>query len=170
MDVWDAIRTKRAVRKFTDQPLPDDVARRILDAGRRSQSSKNTQPWHFIVVRGRATLEALSKTGNSLGHVAGSAMCVVLVTEAPSDGFAKIMFDVGQSASYMQLAAQEMSVGSCLGTIYQPDQVRALLGIPEDKQAMFVISFGYSVPDPERKGAGKAGRRPFDEVVHWDRW
>jgi len=170
MDVWDAIRTKRAVRRFTGQPLPQDVAERILDAGRRSQSSKNTQPWHFIAVRDRAALEALSKTGNSMGHVAGSAMCVVLVTEAPSDGFAKIMFDLGQSASYMQLAAQEMGVGSCLGTIYQPDQVRALLGFPEDRHASFVISFGYPAPDPERKGAGKSGRRPFDEVVHWDRW
>lgn len=170
MDVWDAIRTKRAVRKFTDQPLPDEVAGRILDAGRRSQSSKNTQPWHFIAVRDRATLEALSKTGDFMGHVAGAAMCVVMVTATPSDGYAKILFDVGQSASYMQLAAQEMGVGSCLGTIYRPDQVRALLGHPADMQATFVISFGYPAPDPERKGAGKAGRRKLDEVVHWDKW
>jgi nitroreductase len=168
MDVWDAIRTKRAVRKFTDQPLPQEVAERILDAGRRSQSSKNTQPWHFIAVRDHVTLEALSKTGDFMGHVAGSALCVVMVTA--SDGAAKVMFDVGQTAAYMQLAAQGMGVGSCLGTIYHPDQVRTLLGHPADMQATFVISFGYPAPDPERRGAGKAGRRAFDEVVHWDRW
>ncbi len=170
MNVWDAIRTKRAVRKFTDQPLPDDVIQRILDAGRRAQSSKNSQPWHFVAVRDRSLLEALSKTGDFMGHVAGAALCVVMVTEAPSDSLAKVLFDVGQSASYMQLAAQELGVGSCLGTIYRPEQVRALLGLPADKHALFVISFGYPAPDQGRQGAGKAGRRPFDEVVHWDRW
>lgn len=170
MDVWDAIRTKRAVRKFTDQPLSDDVAERILDAGRRSQSSKNTQPWHFIAIRDRATLEALSKTGDWMGHVAGAAMCVAIVTAAPSDGYAKIMFDCGQAATYMQLAAQGMGIGSCLGSVYQPERARALLGYPPDMHVAFVISFGYPAPDPQRQGAGKAGRRVFEEVVHWERW
>jgi nitroreductase len=170
MDVWDAIRSKRAVRVFTDQPLPEEAVERILDAGRRSQSSKNTQPWHFIAVRDRDTLQALSKTGDFMGHVAGSALCVVILTLPPGDGFAKVMFDAGQSASYMQLAAQELGIGSCLGTVYHPDQVRDILGHPQDMHAAHVISFGYPAPDPNRKGAGKAGRRPFDEVVHWDKW
>ena len=51
MNVSDAIRLKRAVRKFQDKPLPDDVIHAILNAGRRSQSSKNTQAWQFIAIR-----------------------------------------------------------------------------------------------------------------------
>lgn len=170
MNVWDAIRTKRAVRHFTDEPLPEDVARQILDAGRRSQSSKNSQPWQFIAVRDRDTLQKLSQMGEWLGHVAGAALCVVILTPTESDRELWHMFDAGQSASYMQLAAQELGVGSCLGTIYQAEATRDLLGFPADWQARLLISFGYPDPSHERKGMGKEGRHDFDEVVHWDKW
>jgi nitroreductase len=171
MDVWEAIRSKRAIRHFTDQPLPQEVAERILDAGRRSQSSKNSQPWHFIAIRDRATLQQLSTMGDWLGHVAGAALCVVILTPAEDDGRAAWhMFDAGQSAAYMQLAAQELGVGSCLGSIYQPQAVRDLLGFPPEWQARLLISFGYPDPGHERRGLGREGRRPLDEVVHWDRW
>ncbi|MBN2147484.1 MAG: nitroreductase family protein [Anaerolineales bacterium] len=56
MNVSEAIRLKRAVRKFTDQPLPEEVILAILNAGRRAQSSMNTQPWHFIAITDKATL------------------------------------------------------------------------------------------------------------------
>lgn len=169
MDVWEAIRTKRAVRKFTDEPLPEDVANRIVDAGRRSQSSKNSQPWHFVAVRNRDTLQKLSTMGDYMGHVAGSAMCVAIVLPTDNDRTIWHYFDAGQSASYMQLAAQEMGVGSCLGTVYKPDEVRALLGLPNDQEVRIVISFGY--PQPEEPRPAKAGgRRTMDDVVHWDKW
>jgi len=169
MEVWEAIRSKRAVRKFTDQPLANNAVERILDAGRRSQSSKNVQPWHFIAIRDRDTLQKLSKQGDFLGHVAGSTLCVVIAASTPYD-LPKVMFDIGQCASYMQLAALEVGVGSCLGTIYDAEGTRALLGIPDDVQVQMLISFGYPAFDPDRKGAGKAGRKPLNDVVHWDKW
>lgn len=169
MDVWDAIRQKRAVRDFTDEPLPDDVVERILDAGRRSQSSKNSQPWDFIVIRDRERLQQVSHLGDWMGHVAGAAMCVAILTPPPGDRFAWHMFDIGQAASYMQLAALELGVGSCLGTVYKPEEARELLGFPEDKWLTIAISFGYpaeAAPSKPRKGK----RRPFDDVVHWETW
>ncbi|MCB9453144.1 MAG: nitroreductase family protein [Anaerolineaceae bacterium] len=169
MQVWDAIREKRAVRHFQEKPLPDEAMHRILDAGRRSQSSKNSQPWDFIAIRDRETLQKLSTMGNFLGHVAGAALCVAIVTPVPGERFAWHMFDTGQAASYMQLAALEIGVGSCLGTVYQPDAARELLGFPEDKLITIVISFGYPA-DEARQGLGKAGRRDFEDVIHWDRW
>ena len=57
MNVFDAIRLKRAVRKFKDEPLPEETILAILNPGRRAQSSKNTQPWHFIAVIDKATLK-----------------------------------------------------------------------------------------------------------------
>jgi nitroreductase len=169
MDVWEAIRSKRAVRQFRPEPLTEDEVRRILDAGRRSQSSKNSQPWHFIAVRDRDTLRQLSQMGDWLGHVAGAALCVVICIPVENDRTIWHFFDTGQSAAYMQLAAQELGIGSCLGTIYQPDAVRALLGFPADLQARLLISFGYPAEDLP-PGKGKAGRRGLDDVVHWDRW
>lgn len=168
MDVWDTIRAKHAVRQFTDQPLPDDVVTRILDAGRRSQSSKNTQPWYFIAIRDRDTLQKMSTTGDYMGHVAGAALCVAIALPVANDRSIWNFFDAGQSASYMQLAAQELGVGSCLGTVYKPDEVRALLGMPDDLEVRMVISFGY--PHADHRPAKMGGRRPLEDVVHWDKW
>src|SRR5512145_1123856 len=111
MNVSDAIRLKRAVRKFQDKPLPDDVIREILNAGRRSQSSKNEQGWQFIVIRDRSTLKALSECGPWAGHLAGAAMAVAILTPDPTAKF-QTMFDAGQAAAFMQLMALELGVGS----------------------------------------------------------
>lgn len=165
MDVLEAVRTKHAVRLFEDKPVPEDIILQILDAGRRSQSSKNTQPWQFIAVRDRETLKALSKTGDYAGHLAGAAFAVILLGEVKRDW---TMFDLGQSAAYMQLAAWELGVGSCIASIYHPDQARAILGVPENLQLDVALSFGY--PSPENKTAKMGGRKPIAEVVKWERW
>jgi len=170
MEVWEAIQNKHAVRQFKDQPLPDEVVERILRAGRRAQSAKNSQPWDFIAVRERETLEKLATMGTGMGWVAGAALSVAIVTPLPGERWAWHMFDAGQSASYMQLAAVEMGVGSCLGTVYKPDECRALLGFPEDKLVTITVSFGYPDDEAERKPGRARGRRPLDELVHWERW
>jgi hypothetical protein len=126
MNVSEAIRTKRAVREFLAEPLPDESVRAILYAGRRAQSAKNTQPWHFIAIRNRDTLKTLSGMGTWAGHLAGAALGVVILTPDPAQRYS-IMFDAGQSASYMQLAAWELGIGSCLATIYEPEKARELL-------------------------------------------
>jgi nitroreductase len=170
MNVYEAIQKKRAVREYKDRKLPDDAVNRIINAGRRAQSSKNTQPWHFIVIQDKSTLKALSELGNWATHIAGAAMAVAIITPNPDTRFS-IMFDAGQSASYLQLAAWELGIGSCLATIYETEKARALLGIPEDFHIRIAISFGYPADEsvmvrPLKKG----GRKPFDEVVHMERW
>ena len=84
MNVSEAIRTKRAIRKFQDKPLPEDVVQSILNAGRRSQSSKNEQPWKFIAIRDKSILKALSECGQWAGHVAGAALGVAILTPEPT--------------------------------------------------------------------------------------
>ncbi len=170
MEVHEAIRTKRAVRRFREEPLPPEVIRAILNAGRRAQSSKNTQPWQFIAITDRETLEALATCGHYAGHLAGAALGVALLTPDPAQRFS-IMFDAGQAAAYMQLAAWELGVGSCLATIYEPERARAILGFPPEWHLRIAISFGYPLDEhilhrPPRPG----GRRPLPEVVHWNRW
>jgi nitroreductase len=165
MDVLKAISTKRAVREFTDQPLPDDVLEKILKAALKAQSSKNSQPWQLVVVRDRDTLAELSTYGNFLGHVAGAAACVAFV--APDDG-AWIYFDLGQCAAYLQLAAHELGVGSCLGAVYQPDEAKRLLGIPADLSFKALVSLGHPIPGFQPAQMG--GRKPLGDAVHWERW
>jgi nitroreductase len=167
MQVWDAIRNKRAVRQFKDEPLREDEIRRILDAGRRSQSSKNGQPWQFVAVQERATLEAIGT--DNLWHVAGSALCVVMLMPAENERTVYNFFDIGQSAAFMQLAALEQGIGSCLGTIYDPEKLRDLLGFPPEWQARMLLSFGYPT-EGYAPSFNKDKRNTFDDVVHWERW
>ncbi|MBI3162158.1 MAG: nitroreductase family protein, partial [Chloroflexi bacterium] len=91
MNVSEAVRLKRAVRKFQDAPLADDAVRAILNAGRRSQSSKNNQAWRFIAIRDKAILKELSQCGQWAGHIAGAALCVAILTPDPAEKF-QIMF------------------------------------------------------------------------------
>ena len=170
MNVSDAIRFKRAVRKFTPTPLPEEVILAILNAGRRAQSSKNTQPWNFIAITDKPTLKALSECGEWAGHLAGAALGVALLHPDPSEKF-QTMFDIGQAAGYMQLAAWELGVGSCPASIYEPEKARQLLGFPPELHLRIALSFGYPADDQALTAApAKGGRRALSEAVHWDKW
>lgn len=170
MNVSDAIRTKHAIRQFLDQALTEEAMRAILNAGRRAQSAKNTQPWHFIAIRDKARLKALSETGTWAGHLAGAALGVVIVTPNPAEHWS-IIFDAGQSAAYMQLAAWELGIGSCLASIYEAEKGRAFLGVPAELHLNVAISFGYPAMDQTRPSVvKKGGRRPFEDVIHWEKW
>lgn len=170
MNVADAIRMKRAVRKFLDKPLPQDVVTAILKAGRRSQSSKNGQTWQFIAVRDKQTLKDLSQCGQWAGHIAGAALCVAILTPDPNEKF-QTLFDAGQAAAFMQLAAWELGVGSCPASLYEFDKTRAILGFPGEWHLRIALSFGYAAEDEKLSAAPKkGGRRPMQELIHWDRW
>jgi nitroreductase len=163
MTVSEAIRTKHAVRTFTDQPVPPEVVRAILNAGRRSQSSKNSQPWQFIVITEQSTLKQLAQCGRYAGHLAGAAFAVALV--APPGN----AFDLGQAAAYLQLAAWEYGIGSCIASMHESERAKAILGVPHELAFEIAISFGY--PAKERLAAPRrGGRKPFDEVVRWEKW
>lgn len=169
MDIWEGIRTKHSVRQFSDQPIDDTMARHILEAGRRAPSGFNSQPWYFVAVRDRAMLQELSTIGRSTRHVAGAALCVLILSPDRETNFWRNLFDAGQAATYMMLAAHERGIGSSPGTVYEPGRARDLLGFPEDWKPYILISFGYpaeSTARPPKKG----GRKAFDEVVRWERW
>jgi nitroreductase len=170
MNVSEAIRTKRAVRQFQEKALPEEVVQAILNAGRRSQSSKNNQPWQFIAIREKSILKALSEAGTYAGHLAGAALAVAILVPAPDERF-QTLFDAGQAAAYMQLAAWELGVGSCLASIYEPDKAQRILGYPAEWQVRICISFGYPLDEEMLTAAPKkGGRKALDEMVHWEKW
>jgi len=170
MNVSTAILTKRAVREFQDRALPEESVHAILNAGRRSQSSKNSQTWQFIAIQDKEILKALSACGEWAGHIAGAALAVAILTPDPTEKF-QIMFDAGQAAAFMQLAGWEVGVGSCPASIYQAEKAREILGFPAEWHVRIVLSFGYPLNEtiintPPKKG----GRQKFDDVIHWDQW
>ena len=171
--VWTAVAAKRAIRRFTDEPLPDDVVRRILDAGRHSGSSKNTQRWTFIVCRERDHLRELGKVGHWAGHLAGAAVAIALVTPDPRTVEAplSVFWDLGQAAQNMMLVAWEMGVGSVPATVYDHPLVSRLLGLPEDQHCEFLLSFGYPADPTDLTRPPRAGgRRDLSEIVREECW
>ncbi len=170
MDVSEAIQQKRAIRAFKPDPLSQDSINILLQAGRRAQSSKNTQPWLFLVLQDRNRLAELAECGRYAGHLAGAALAIAILTPDPSPRWS-IMFDAGQAAAYMQLAAWNLGIGSCLATIYDHDKARQILNYPEDIYLNVALSFGYPEdPDDLVREPLAGGRKPLEEIVHWETW
>lgn len=173
MTVWDAIRSKRAVRTFSDRPIDPADLDRIVRAGTRAHSSKNQQRWAFIVVQDREHLEALSKVGPYAGHIAGAATAVALVTPDPMGPGQplSVVWDVGGAAAQMMLVAWELGIGSCPATVYEQPLAKELLGYPDGMWCEYILSFGHPA-DPEKLTAPNrpGGRRPLAEVVFTERW
>jgi nitroreductase len=173
MSTWEAVSTKRVIRRFSDRPVPADDLVRILNAGRRAASSKNLQRWHFIVCRDREHLAQLSEVGPWADHLAGAAVAVALVTPDPgaADAPLSVMFDLGMAASNMMLVAWEMGIGSCPATVYEHDLARNLLRYPDDHHCEYLLSFGYPADTAELSRPNKAGGRvALTDIVHDEVW
>ncbi len=173
MDVWEAIDSTRAIRKFLDKSLAPEHLDRILNAGRRSGSSKNQQNWDFIVCTDREHLRELTAVGEFAGHLAGAAAAVALVSPAPGthDAPLSVMWDLGRAAQNMTLAAWELGIGSVPATVYDQPLARELLGYPDDHWCEYLLSFGYPAePSALTRPKKQGGRKPLTEIVHEERW
>jgi nitroreductase len=169
MQTWEAIESRRNVRSFTDQPIPAEDLDRILEAGRRSPSSQNWQPWDFILVTDREQLRELAKVWRGAGHVADSAATIVVIGPAADNEFRRAQFDLGQATMAMTLAATDLGVGSCHAGVADLQLARELLGFPSDRDWAFLISLGYPADRPLRP-IKNPKRRLLSEVVHRGRW
>jgi nitroreductase len=166
-DVWTAITSRRDVRQFDSRPISGADLDRILEAGRRSPSSNNWQPWDFIVVTDRQQLAELANVWRGAGHVARSAATVALITS--TGDLEKARLDLGQAMMSIMLAAAGLGIGSGHSAVEDQQLARQLLGFPEDRTCAFLIPLGYPAGRPLRP-IRQPNRRPFDEVVHAGRW
>ena len=169
MQTWEAIESRRNVRSFADRPIPTEDLDRILEAGRRSPSSQNWQPWDFILVTDREHLRALAKVWRGAGHVADAAATIVVIGPAADNEFRRAQFDLGQATMAMTLAATDLGIGSCHAGVADLPLARELLGFPGDRDWAFLISLGYPADRP-LVPIKNPKRRPFSQVVHRGRW
>jgi nitroreductase len=169
MQTWEALTSRRNVRTFTSDPIPAADLDQILEAGRRSPSSQNWQPWDFILVTDREQLVDLAKTWRGAGHVATSAATIVVLAPPADNEFHRAQLDLGQAVMSMTLAATDLGIGSCHAGLMDIDLARQLLGFPADRDWAFLISLGYPADRPLTP-IRNPKRRPFDEVVHRGHW
>ena len=171
METWDAITARRDVRQFQDRPLPKEALEQILEAGRRAPSSRNWQPWDFVVVSDRDQLRELATVWQGARQVANSAATIALVLPQSDDERerGRAHYDAGQATIAMQIAAADLGIGSGHTAVGDQARARAILGVPDDRYVAYLIPLGYPADRP-LKPIQKPDRRPFDEVVHWGRW
>ena len=141
----------------------------ILEAGRRAPSSRNTQPWDFILVTDRGQLTKLAEVWVGGRHVATSAATIALITSDNPDHAKRAQFDLGQATMSMMIAAADVGVGSCHSAVGDQELARQVLRLPDDRTCSLLISLGYPAGRPLAP-IKNPDRRPFDEVVHRGSW
>jgi nitroreductase len=169
MQTWDAITARRNVRSFTGQPIPAADLDQILEAGRRSPSSQNWQPWDFVVVTDRAQLRELAQVFYGAHHVAQSAATIAVVAPVQDNEFHRAQFDLGQATMSMTLAAADIGIGSCHAGVADIELARRVLQLPADRTWVLLLSLGYPADRPLTP-VRNPKRRPFNEVVHRGHW
>jgi nitroreductase len=171
METWDAIRSRRDVRHYEDRPIPPEHLDRILEAGRRSPSARNWQPWDFVVVTERARLVELAKVWQGAGHVARSAATVALVTREHVDDLTRDRshYDLGQATMAMMLAAADLGIGSGHSVVGDQAYAHRVLGLPDNRICAYLLVLGYPADRPLRP-VERPDRRDFADVVHREHW
>ena len=165
MDVFHCIRTRRTVREFTSEPVSDTVVLKILQAARWAPSSSNTQPWHFVVVREKATIEELGRICTQGAFIGQAPVAIAIVM----DGARRAQLDAGRALQQMELVAWSEGLGTCFVGIRgeQQQEVKDLLGIPEELELVTVLPFGHRAAGAR---SGGTPRKPMFELTHGERF
>jgi nitroreductase len=171
METWDAITSRRNVRSFQDRAIPDADLDRILEAGRRAPSSRNWQPWDFVVVTDREQLGRLAGVWPFGAHIADAAAAIALIVPANLDAREREIaeYDLGQATMQMMITAADLGVGTGHSAVGEQDVARDVLGLPQDRVAAYVIDLGYPADRPLRP-IQRPNRREFADVVHRGTW
>jgi nitroreductase len=171
VETWDAIRSRRNVRSYSERPIPPEHLDRILEAARRTPSAGNQQAWDFVVCTDRNQLTQLANVGPAARHVANSTATIALVAPASDDARMRelIQFDLGQATMSVMLAAADLGIGSAHAGVHNQELARRLLGLPENRFCPLLITLGVPANRPLAP-IQRPERRPFDDVVHRDHW
>ena len=166
MDVFECIRSRRTVRNFRPDAVPDEILTRILQAGRWAPSSSNSQPWRFIVIRDRTMLKSLGETATQGPFLGEAPMAIAIVME----GATRPDLDAGRALQQMELVAWSEGLGTCFVGLLDPQQmvrVKDMLGIPEGMELITLLPFGYR--EEGSRGRGIA-RKPMSELAYGERF
>jgi nitroreductase len=171
METWDALRARRNVRQFTAQSVEPADLDQILEAGRRAPSASNWQPWDFVVVTDRGQLQRLAGVWQGAGHVAGAPAAIAIVAPLQDEPrrAGLLQYDLGQATMALAIAAADLGLGTGHAAAADQELARDILGFPSDRFLAYLLSVGYPADRPLRV-IKHPDRRPFDAVVHRERW
>lgn len=171
-EVLEQIRKVRQIRQYRPDPVPQDVVTELLEVARWSGSSRNTQPWHFIVVDDREILRRISGLRPPINWVADAPLGIAIVLDGESE--TSEAYDEGRVTERLLVAARLLGLGGGVawyGDASQQDEAKRILGIPPERTARSIVAIGYprSVRDP-RPNPARGGRKPLAELVSYNRY
>ena len=162
MDTLEAIKRRRSVREYTGETIPREALIQIVEAGRWAPSGFNRQPWDFIIITERKTIQAL-KIASQWIENAGAVIAVVLDSHA-----SKFWLEDGSAAiENMLLACTALGYGSCWLQGYtepREDEFKELLDVPKNRRLLTLIPIGVPVQWPSQE------KKPLDEIIHWEKF
>ncbi|HEU24155.1 MAG: nitroreductase family protein [Mesoaciditoga sp.] len=163
MEVIEAIKKRRSVRKYVDKPIPKEILVDIVDCGRLAPSGNNSQPWEFLVVTDKKDLEFLSKITTYGKFIKDGSACIITFCEKNNRHHLE---DGSAATENMILAAFNYGIGTCWIAGYNRTYEQEILNhfkVPENLRMISILSLGYFdflPPTPYK--------RPLDEVLHWE--
>lgn len=184
MDVFEAIRTRRSIRRFSDKPLEEEKLRALLEAAAQAPSWANLQCWRFIVVRDSDTKRNLSELSfvesffsprgyksNPAKKGIAEAPAVIVACADPAQsgaiwGQPYYLTDIGIAAQNLMLAARGLGLGTVFVGVFDEENVRALLNIPAEIRIVGLFPIGYPL---EEKTSGPS-RKPLNEIAFNGKW
>jgi len=165
MDVLEAIKERRSIRKYEPKAVPEEKLTQILEAGRWAPSAGNSQPWQFIVVRDEEVKNELARVAAYGRFLAEAPVAIAVVIDPRASNHP--VEDGAAATQNMLLAAHALGLGTCwigsYGSGYE-DRAKEVLGIPRDKRVLSLISLGYAAESPRK------GRVELSKLVCYDRY
>lgn len=161
MDTLEAIRTRRSIRKYRPDPVPRQDLETIVDAGRLAATGSNRQPWDFIVVTERATIEQFKSAG---AWIAEAPAVIAVVLDPASRWWVE---DGSAAIQNMLVAATALGYGSCWvegDALPREEKFKELLGVPKNKRLLALVPIGRPAESPTRE------KKPLEQVLHWERY
>ncbi|GBD20108.1 hypothetical protein HRbin28_00547 [bacterium HR28] len=170
--ILEQIRKVRQIRQYRPESVPEDIVQQLLEIARWTGSSRNTQPWHFIVVDDREILRQLSQLRPPINWLAGAPLGIAIVLNGQSE--ISEAYDEGRVTERLLIAAKLLGLGGGVawyGDEAQEAEAKRILGIPPERTARSIVAIGYplSARDP-RPTPVSGGRKPLAELVSYNRY
>jgi nitroreductase len=184
METLEAIKTRRSVRRFSDQPVEPEKLQAVLEAVQQAPSWSNKQCWHLVVVQDkevRNTISELSfvesffatygyKTNPAQKGLAQAPVVIVACADPHQSGDLRgeqyYMADMGIATQNLMMAAHDQGLGSVFVGVFDEEQLKKLLGIPANIRIVGLFPLGY----PAGESKGGPPRKPLSEFVHYGTW
>ncbi len=169
MEYQKLIRTRRSIRGYRSEPVPEDALQRVLDAARVAPTAANRQPFQLIVVTDPSTRMRLKEVYDRDWFCAAPVIIVGCAEVAKAwrraDGFNAAEVDLSIAMDHLILAATDEGLGTCWICHFDEVRLKQILGIPDEVRAVALTTLGFPAAEPR-----PFQRKSLEELVRREHW